>query len=84
MKSALNCWPWVRSLNHSPEAVTCRDRGRVADDGDEVAVAPRLYAQHAKAVLGIVERHPLDGASDYLAIGLGDGGRRGHRPDDRL
>ena len=22
MKPALNCWPWVRSLTHSPAAVT--------------------------------------------------------------
>ena len=22
MKRALNCWPWVRSLTHSPDAVT--------------------------------------------------------------
>jgi hypothetical protein len=21
MKCALNCWPWVRSLTHTPEAV---------------------------------------------------------------
>jgi hypothetical protein len=30
-----------------------------------------------------VERHPLDSAGDYLAIGLGCG-RRGHNHDDRL
>jgi hypothetical protein len=47
----------------------------VANDGNKVAVASRLYAQHAKAVLSIVERHPLDGAGDYLAVWLDHGGR---------
>ena len=54
------------------------DRGRVADDGDEIAMAARLDAQHAKAVLGIMERDPLDGAGEHLAVGLGGGRRHGH------
>ena len=36
------------------------DRGGVPDDGYQVAVAARLDAQNAEAVLGIVERDPLD------------------------
>jgi hypothetical protein len=47
----------------------------VANKGNEVAVAPRLYAQHPEAILGVVERHPLDGAGDYLAVWLDHGGR---------
>jgi hypothetical protein len=53
---------------------SCRDRGSVANDGNEVAVAPRLYAKHAEASLGIVEGHALDRASYYLVIRLGSGG----------
>jgi hypothetical protein len=54
----------------------------MANDGNKVAVASRFYAQHAKAVLGVVERYPLDGAGDYLAVRLGGGGRHGHRSDN--
>ena len=38
---ASNCWPWVRSLTHSPEAVihsTGRNDCRVANDGNQLAV----------------------------------------------
>ncbi len=41
----------------------------MADNGDQLAVAARLHPQHAEAVLGVVERHPLDEASEDLAIG---------------
>ena len=33
MKRALNCWPWVRSFTHSPEAV-------IHSPGDTVAACP--------------------------------------------
>ena len=56
------------------DPLTGRDRGSVANNGHEVAVAARLYPQHAEAVLGIVEGDPLDDAGDYLAIRLGGGG----------
>ena len=35
------------------------DHRRVADHGDQVALAPGLDPQHAEPVLRIVERHPL-------------------------
>jgi hypothetical protein len=54
-------------------------RNGVANDGDEVAMPTRLYAQHAEAVLGIVERHPLDSAGEHFAVRLGCGGRRRRR-----
>ena len=38
------------------------DHGGVADDGDQIAVAARLDAQNAEAVLGVVERDALDKA----------------------
>jgi hypothetical protein len=62
---ALNCWPWVRSLIHSPDAViqlACRDRRRVANDGHQVAMSSGLRAENAEAVLGIVEGDALDQA----------------------
>jgi hypothetical protein len=37
-----------------------RDRGRVADDGDQVALTPCLDAQDAEAVLLVVEPDPVD------------------------
>ena len=38
----------------------------MADDGDEVAVAARLDAQNAEAVLGVVEGYALDKASQHF------------------
>ena len=70
MKRALNCWPWVRSLTHSPDGgdpFAGGDRGGVAHDGDQVAMAARLDPQNAEAVLGVVERDALDEAGeDFL------------------
>ena len=37
-----------------------RDRRRMADDGDEVAVAARLHLQDGEAVVLVVEGDPLD------------------------
>jgi hypothetical protein len=51
----------------------------VPNNGNEVAVAACLAAEGAESSHGIVERHPLDGAGDYLSVGLGGGGVRGHR-----
>ena len=42
------------------------DRGGVADDGDQVAVAARLDAENAEAVLGVVESDTLDDAGQNL------------------
>src|SRR3954464_12439055 len=68
MKRDLNCWPWVRSLTHSPDAVTHSpgDHRGVADGGDQFAVAPRLDAQDAKTVFGVVEGDALDKACQNL------------------
>ena len=38
------------------------DDGGVADDGDQFAVAARLDAENAEAVLGVVEGDALDKA----------------------
>ena len=43
-----------------------RDRGGMSDHRDEVAVPARLDAQHAEAVLVIVEGHALDDAGQHL------------------
>jgi hypothetical protein len=69
MKRDLNCWPWVRS--NDPFARRCDplasgDHRGVADDGDQFAVAARLDAQNAKAVLGVVEGDALDKAGQNL------------------
>jgi len=37
-----------------------RDHRRVPDNGDQITLTSRLDAQHAEAVLGIVECHPVD------------------------
>jgi hypothetical protein len=49
----------------------------MADDGDEITMRPRLDAQHAEATLGIVERHPFDGAGEHRAVRLGGGSGAG-------
>ena len=54
------------------------DGRRVADDGDEITMPACLDAQHAEAALGIMERHPFDGAGEHRAVGLGGGQRRWH------
>jgi hypothetical protein len=41
-----------------------RDCCRMGDDGDEMALAARLYPQYAEAVLVIMERHSLDEAGE--------------------
>ena len=44
-----------------------RDRRRVADDRDEVALAARLHLQDGEAVVLIVEGHALDRADERLS-----------------
>ena len=39
-----------------------RDAGRGADHRDQVSLPPHLHPQHAKAAVGAVEGHALDGA----------------------
>ena len=56
----------------------------MADDGDEVAMSARLDAQHAEAVLGVMERHALDGACKHLVVGLAGRQRCGHDLNYRL
>ena len=67
---ALNCWPWVRSLTHSPEAVIHSPATmgrRVANDGHQIAVSACLRPENAEAILGVVEGDPLDEAGeDFL------------------
>ena len=48
-----------------------RDRGGMADHGDQVALAADLDPQDAEAVLCVVEGHPLDEAGERLARWLG-------------
>ena len=64
-KRDLNCWPWVRSLTHSPDAVTHSaggDRGGVPHGGHQFTVPPRLDTDYAEAIFGVVERDPFDEA----------------------
>ena len=51
-----------------------RDRRRMADDGDQVALPTRFDAEDAKPVLRIVEGYPLDQTGQHLPVG--SGGRR--------
>ena len=68
-KRALNCWPWVRSLTHSPEAVIDSTGGNgcgVPNHRHNIPVPAHLGAQNAKAVLGIVAGDALDKASQHF------------------
>src|ERR1700730_11047345 len=69
---ALNWTPCVRSLTQVPLACTnspsC-DHCRVTEDGDQVALAAGLDAQHAEAVLVVVEGDALDEAGQDLGWG---------------
>ena len=68
---ALNCWPWVRSLVHSPAAVihSPGDHGGVANDGNEIAVTSCLDPNDAKTVVGILVSDALNQPGQHLPIG---------------
>ena len=66
---ALNCWPWVRSLIHSPEAVIHSPAAMVAawpTTVTNVTMPARFGAQNAEAVLGIVVGDALDEAGQHF------------------
>ena len=46
------------------------DRRRMADDGDQIALAARLHPQHAEAAVLVVEGDALDEARQDFTIGL--------------
>jgi hypothetical protein len=43
----------------------------MADDGDQVPLAPRLHPQDAEPTVLVVECHPLDETGEVLAVGCG-------------
>jgi len=43
-----------------------RNHRRMTDSGDEIALASRLDAQHAEAVLRVMEGYPVDQAGQDL------------------
>jgi hypothetical protein len=57
------------------------DRGSMPDDGDQVALTTCLHPQHAKAAVGVVERHALDQTGQRLngwaTVSCGRRGRGG-------
>jgi hypothetical protein len=59
---ALNCWPWVRSLIHSPDAVIHSPDCSVPDHRNQFPVPTSLDSQHAKAGVIVVKCHALDRA----------------------
>ena len=66
-KSALNCSPCVAVGDPDADGVdelAGGDRRRMADDGDEIALAPRLHLQDGEAVVLVVEGHALDRADE--------------------
>src|SRR6476620_3662449 len=68
---ALNCWPWVRSLIHSPDAVIHSPAEIVAAWPTTVTTSrcPRAFArrtQNAEAVLGVVEGDALDKTGEHF------------------
>ena len=66
---ALYCWPWVRSLTHSPDAVIHSPAeiiAAMADYSDHFAVAARLDPQHAVAIPVVVVCDALNQAREYF------------------
>ena len=63
---ALYCWPWVRSLTHSPDAVihSPAETPQRADYGDQFAVAARLDPQNAVAIPVVVVCDALNKARE--------------------
>jgi hypothetical protein len=59
---ALNCWPWVRSLTHSPDAdpLAGRNGCGVANHGHHVTMAAGFGAQNAKPILGVMVGYALN------------------------
>ena len=76
MKPALNCWPWipqnVRSLTHSPlhsDPLPDRNDGGVPDRPSQDRDRPRALMRRTQNPLSaVVERHPLDEASQNLLV----------------
>ena len=58
----------------------------MADDGDQIALSPRLDAEDAEAILIIVERHPFHktGESFRRALGLSQACFRQLQLEERL
>jgi hypothetical protein len=65
-KRALNCWPWVRSLTHWPEAIYPFAGGNDSRMAHHRAMAARPRAQDAEAVLSVVVGHSLDEPSQHF------------------
>ena len=40
--------------------LACRDHGGVPNNSDQVALATRFDAQHAEAIIGVMERYAVD------------------------
>ena len=71
---ALNCWPCVRSLTHSPrrDPLTGCDGCSVTNNGYDITMPARLGSQYAKAIFNIMVRHALDEAGkNFLQLILG-------------
>ncbi len=58
----------VDPLPRGGDPLARTDHGGVADRGDEIAVPARLDAEHAEAVLGIVEGDALDRPGQDLPV----------------
>ena len=58
--------PVVDPLARRGDPFPGRDRGRMPDDRYQITVAARLGPQDTEAVLGIVERYPLDQAGKHF------------------
>jgi hypothetical protein len=72
MKRALNRWfmgAVIDPIAGSSDPFAGADCGGVPHDRYQIAVATRFGPQNAEAVLGVVEGHPFDQASEHLTIG---------------
>jgi hypothetical protein len=59
----------VRPITGGRDPLAGRNRGGIADDRDEVAVASRLHPDDAKAVLGVLVGNALNQPSKHLPVG---------------
>jgi hypothetical protein len=51
------------------DELASRDHRGMTDEGDEIALASSFDTQNAEAVLGVVERDPIDQPSQDLGRG---------------
>src|SRR6185437_11790806 len=73
--------PVIDPLTRGSDPLAGVDRGCVTHKRDEIAMAAGLDPEHAKAVLGIMERHPLHDPGEHIMVRFGGRRRCSHGSD---